>query len=154
MKLILVISALSLSAALAAQEPPAVPFRLVEGWAIVVDGTIGGIPNRKIMIDTGAVPSAVNSKFVKQLGLIGSLQKLSAMNRSVDAQRLRVPDVRIGPISAEALDMMAVDLERIEQRLDTHIDAVIGLDFLAERNFRIDYRHKELAFDNKNRVGS
>ena len=153
MKLILVILALSLSGALAAQEPSAVPFHLVEGWAIVVDGTIGGIPNRKIMIDTGAVPSAINNKFAKQLRLAGSPQRLSAMNRSVDAQRLRVPDVRIGPLSADALDMMAVDLKRIEQRLDTHIDAVIGLDFLAQQNFRIDYRHKKLAFDNKNGVG-
>lgn len=42
--------------------------------------------------------------------------------------------------------MVAVDLERIEQRLDTRIDAVIGLDFLARRNFRLDYRHKKLVF--------
>jgi len=154
MKLTLpVLALLLLPLNLAAQGPPAVPFHLVEGWAIVVDGIIGGVPNRKIMIDTGAVPSAINSKFAKQLGLAGSFQKLSAMNRSVDAQRLRVPDVRIGPLSAEVLDMMAVDLEQIEQRLDTHIDAVIGLDFLARRNFRIDYRHKNLAFDNNNGVG-
>ena len=152
MKLILVISALSLSAALAAQEPPAVPFHLVEGWAIVVDGTIGGIPNRKIMIDTGAVPSAISSKFAKQLRLAGSFQKLSAMNVSVDAQRLRVPDVRIGPLSAQALDMMAVNLESIERRLDTRIDAVIGLDFLSRRNFRLDYLHKKLVLDDRNGV--
>jgi|SRR5215469_11164669 len=154
MKLGFAILALSLTPVLAAQEPPAVPFHLIDGWAVVLDGTVGGIPDRKIMIDTGAVPSAINSKFVKQLGLAGSFQKLSAMNRSVDAQRLRVPDVRIGPISAEALDMMAVDLGQIERRLDTHIDAVIGLDFLARRNFRIDYRHKKLAFDNKHGFGN
>ena len=131
MKLTLPVLALSLSPALAAQEPPAVLFHLVEGWAIVVDGTIGGIPNRKIMIDTGAVPSAVNNKFAKQLNLAGSFQKLSAMSRSVDAQRLRVPNVRIGPLSADALDMMAVNLESVERRLDTHIHAVIGIFFLS-----------------------
>lgn len=153
MKLGIAILALSLTSVLAAQEPPPMPFHLIEGWAIVLNGTIGGVPDRQIMIDTGAVPSAINSKFAKQLGLAGSFQKLSAMNRSVDAQRLRVPDVRIGPLSVEALDMMAVDLGQIEQRLDTHIDAVIGLDFLAQRNFCIDYRHKKLVFDNKNGVG-
>jgi predicted aspartyl protease len=105
-----------------------------------------------MMIDTGAVPSALNSKFVKQLGFAGSFEKISAMNRSVDAQRLRVPEVRIGPVSAEALDMLAVDLRRIEQSLDTRIDAIIGLDFLASRNFRLDYSHKKLVFDNKNDV--
>jgi hypothetical protein len=147
MKLAMVILALSLTTDLAAQEPLAVPFRLVDGWAILLEGTLGGVPNCKIMIDTGAVPSAINSKFVKRLGLAGSFQKLSVMNRSVDAQRLRVPGVRIGPVSVEALDVMAVDLGLIEQRLDTRIDAVIGLDFLGKRNFHLDYRRKKLVFD-------
>jgi predicted aspartyl protease len=146
MKLAVVILALWLAPGLTAQEPPAVPFRLIEGWAIVLEGTLAGIPNCRIMIDTGAVPSAINSKFVKRLSLTGTLERLSVMNRSVNAQKLRVPDVRIGPLSAESLDMMAVDLERIEQRLDTRIDAVIGLDFLARRNFRLDYRRKKLSF--------
>src|SRR5215472_5664895 len=141
MRFSMVILALSLAPVLAAQETPVVPFHLIDGWGIVLEGTLGGIPNCKIMIDTGAVPSVIDNKFSKRLGLGGSFEKLSAVNRSVDAQRLRVPDVRIGPVSAEALDMMAVDLGQIERRLDTHIDAVIGLDFLARRNFRIDYRH-------------
>lgn len=152
MRLGMLILALSLIPVLAAQEPPAVPLHLIDGWAIVVEGTLGGIPNCKIMIDTGAVPSAINSKFVKKLGLAGAVEKLTAMNRSVDAQRVRVPEVRVGPVSVEALDMVAVDLEPIEQRLDTRIDAIIGLDFLARRNFRLDYSHKKLVFDNKNDV--
>ena len=146
MKFAIMILALCLTPGLAAQEPTAVPFHLIDGWAIVLEGTLGGIPNCRMMIDTGAVPSAINSKFVKQHGLVGSVQRLSVMNRSVDAQRLRVPDVHIGPISVEALDMVAVDLERIDQRLDTPIDAVVGLDFIAWRNFRLDYRHKKLVF--------
>ena len=135
---------------LAAQESAVVPFHLIDGWAIVLEGTLGGIPHCKMMIDTGAVPSVINSKFVKRLGLAGSFEKLSTFNRSVDAQRLRVPEVRIGVVSAEVLDMLAVDLARIEQRLNTRIDAVIGLDFLATRNFRLDYRHKKLVFTDKN----
>jgi predicted aspartyl protease len=146
MKLGLVILALSLAPALPGQQPPTVPFRLYDGWAIVLEGTLVGVPNCKIMIDTGAVPSAINIRFAKRLGLSGSPQKLSAMNRSIEAQRLRVPDVRIGPVSADALDMMAVDLGRIEQRLNTRIDGIVGLDFLAQRNFRIDYRRKKLIF--------
>jgi len=145
----MVILALSLTPSLAAQESPVVPFHLVDGWAIVLEGTLAGIPRCKIMIDTGAVPSAINSKLAMQLGLAGSFEKLSALNRSVDAQRLRVHELRIGPVSVEALDMLAVDLVRIEQRLGTRIDAIVGLDFLASRNFRLDYRHKKLVFDSK-----
>src|SRR5262252_7152362 len=110
MKFCIVVLAVLLAPVLAAQQSSVVPFHLVNGWAIVVEGTLAGIPNCKMMIDTGAVPSALNSKFLKQLGLAGSFEKISAMNRSVDAQRLRVPEVRIGPVSAAALDMLAVDL--------------------------------------------
>ena len=154
MKVYTVILALSLSPLLAAQESPAVPFHLIDGWAVLVPGALGGISDCKIMIDTGAVPSVINSKLAMQLGLAGSFEKLSVMNRSVEARKLRVPEVRIGPVSVEALDMVAVDLKRIEERLETRIDAIIGLDFLAGRNFRLDYRHKKLVFDNKIDVGS
>lgn len=146
MKLSLVILAVSLTPALQGQELPTIPFRLYEDWAIVLEGSLGGIQNCKIMIDTGAVPSAINTRLAKRLKLSGSAQKLSVMNSSIDAQKLRVPDVRIGPVSADVLDMVAVDLGRIEQRLDTRIDAIIGLDFLAQRNFRIDYRRRKLIF--------
>jgi hypothetical protein len=43
--------------------------------------------------------------------------------------------------------MLAMDLKRIEQALGTRIDAVIGLDLLAKRNFTLDYRRKKLVFD-------
>ena len=43
----------------------------------------------------------------------------------------------MGPVSAEALDIMAVDLGRVEERLDTRMDAVIGVDLLARRNLRL-----------------
>lgn len=41
-----------------------------------------------------------------------------------------VPGVQLGAVAVEALDMVAMDLGRIEQALDTRIDAVIGLDAL------------------------
>jgi predicted aspartyl protease len=130
---------------LAAEAPSEVPFRLVDGWAIIVDGTLGGLPHQKMLIDTGAVPSAVNARVAKQLGLSGSPAELSVMNRSVGAERVRVPDVRLGPLSVHLLDMVSVNLEQIERALGTRIDAVIGLDFLAQQNFSLDYRHKKLS---------
>ena len=154
MKFCMVMLALFLPVVLAAEQLPSVPFHLVDGWAVVLEGALGGISDCKILIDTGAVPSVINSRVAMQLGLAGSFEKLSTMNRSVETRRLRVPEVRIGPVSVEALDMVAVDLKRIEERLETRIDAIIGLDFLAARNFRIDYRHKKLVFDNKIDVDS
>jgi hypothetical protein len=42
--------------------------------------------------------------------------------------------------------MVAADLGTIEQALHTHLDAVIGLDFIGKQNFAIDYRGKKLLF--------
>ena len=66
-----------------AQERVEVSFQLIDGWAIVLDGNLGGLHHQKMLIDTGAVPSAINIRVVKRLGLLGSVQELSLMNRSI-----------------------------------------------------------------------
>src|SRR5579872_2001381 len=129
-----------------AQERVEVPFQLIDGWAIVLEGTLGGLHHQKMLIDTGAVPSAISKRVAKKLRLLGSEQELSVMNRSIEVERVRVPGVQLGPVAAEALDMAAMDLGRIELALNTRIDAVIGLDLLARRNFTLDYHRKKLVF--------
>lgn len=146
MKLAAVVLTLWLTLGSAAQQPGQVPFRLIDGWAIVLEGTVGGVPHQKMLIDTGAVPSAINIKLAKQLGLAGSPLELSLMNRSINVERVRVPEVRLGTVAVEALDMVAMDLGRIEQALGTRIDAVIGLDLLAQQNFSLDYCRKRIDF--------
>lgn len=130
----------------AAQVQTEVPFRLIDGWAIVLEGTLGGVSHQKMLIDTGAVPSAINIKLARQLGLSGPPSGLSVMNRSISTERVHVPDVRLGPVAVESLEMAAMDLGRIEQALGTRINAVIGLDLLAKQNFSIDYRRKSVNF--------
>ena len=128
----------------AAQQHSEVSFRLIDGWAMIVDGTLAGVPHQKMLIDTGAVPSVINARVAKRIGLSGSASELSLMNRSIAVERVHVPEVGLGPLSATVLDMVSVDLEKLEQALATRIDAVIGLDFLAQRNFSLDYQHKRL----------
>jgi hypothetical protein len=130
----------------AGQQPNEIPFQLVDDWAVVVRGTVGGIPGREILIDTGAVPSLVSNSMAKKMGLDGGEGQVSAMNRRIDIKRVQVPEVQIGPVTAGALNMVAADLTQIEHSLHVRIDAVIGLDLLAKENFTIDYRHKRLRF--------
>ena len=147
MKFEVVVMVLFLSLVSEAQERVEVSFQLIDGWAMVLDGTLGGLHHQKMLIDTGAVPSAINIRVVKRLGLLGSVQELSLMNRSIKVERVCVPGVQLGEVAVEALDMVAMDLGRIEQALATRIDAVVGLDLLARRNFSLDYRRKKLVFD-------
>jgi predicted aspartyl protease len=146
MKFEVVAVVLCLALVSVAQERVEVPFQLIDGWAIVLDGTLGGLHHQKMLIDTGAVPSAISTRVAKRLRLLGSVQELSLMNRSIEVERVRVPGVQLGPVAVEALDMAAMDLGRIELALDMRIDAVIGLDLLARRNFTLDYHRKKLVF--------
>jgi predicted aspartyl protease len=148
MKLGIAVFTLCWTAASAAQEPAEVPFQLIDGWAIVLEGTLGSVPHQKMLVDTGSVPSAINIRVAKRLRLLGSYQQLSVINRSINVERVRVPEVRLGAVALEALDMVAMNLGPIEQALGTRIDAVIGLDLLARQNFSIDYRRKKLVFGN------
>ena len=133
-------------ASVVGQKQTEVPFRLIDSWAVVVQGTLGGVPNRTILIDTGAVPSAISRKMAKTLDLQGTAEQVSVMNQAIQVERVRVPNVQVGPVAVEAIDMAATDLGTIEHALHTHLDAVIGLDFLSRQNFTIDYRSKKLLF--------
>ena len=128
------------------QKQTELPFRLIDGWAVLVQGTLGGVPNRAILIDSGAVPSAISKEMAKKLGLLGSAEQVSVMNRAIDVERVRVPKVQVGPVAADAFEMVAADLGAIEQALHARLDAVIGLDLLARQNFAIDYKSKKLLF--------
>ena len=128
------------------QKQTELPFRLVDGWAVVVQGTLGGVPSRTMLIDTGAVPSAISKETAKRLGLPGSAEQVSVMNRAIDVERVRVPKVQVGPVAADAFEMVAADLGAIEHALHTRLDAVIGLDLLGRENFAIDYKSKKLLF--------
>ena len=128
------------------QKQTDLPFRLIDGWAVVVKGTIGGEPSRTILIDTGAVPSAISKEMAKKLGLLGTAEQVSVMNRAIDVERVRVPKVQVGPVAADAFEMVAADLGAIEQALHTRLDAVIGLDLLGRENFAIDFKSKKLVF--------
>ena len=146
MNLWVAVTVLCLTLVSRAQERVEVSFQLIDGWAIVLDGTLGGLHHQKMLIDTGAVPSAISTRVAKRLCLSGSAQEVSLMNRSIAVKMVLVPEVQLGVVAVEGLYMVAMDLGRIEQALGTRIDAVVGLDLLGRQNFSLDYRRKKLVF--------
>ncbi len=123
------------------------PFVLHGGFSIVVRGSIGGLKGLNFIIDTGAVPSVVDSRLSRRLGLRGQLDQVSVFARTVPAQRVVLPDVDLGPIHAVGVEALAQDLSFIERMLGVRIDALIGLDVLGRRSFSIDYAAGLLRFD-------
>jgi hypothetical protein len=131
---------------LAADGLVEVPFKLYRGYAIVARGSVAGLAKLNFLIDTGAVPSVVDLRIAKKLKLSGTAESLSVFSQNVQAQRVVLPDLQIGPVRAERLPVLVRDLAFIEAGLGVRIDAMVGLDVLGRCSFSIDYQAKKIVF--------
>lgn len=124
-----------------------VPFVLLRGYTIIVHGSIGSRKGLNFIIDTGAVPSVVDNRLSRRLGLESHADRVSVFTRSVPAHRVVLPSVDVGSIHAVGVEALTQDLSFMERMLGVRIDALIGLDVLGRTNFSIDYSANCLRFD-------
>jgi len=146
-KIRLLITSLVVTPTLArgANTPGEIPFKLAQGFGIVVRGEIGSMRDLNFLLDTGAVPSVLGQRAASQIGTRGALGSLTLLNKDSQAQYVSVDDVQLGWIRSAHLPMVVVDLAHLEQRLGTTIDAIIGLDVFAGQDISIDYRHRKIT---------
>jgi predicted aspartyl protease len=129
---------------IAAEPPTEIPFKLYCGFAIVVHGAIANQENLNFLVDTGAVPSVVHQRLARRLDLRGATEEISMVNQDRSVERVLVPALRIGLLEFLPVSAVVVDLTPIERRLGIRLDAIVGLDVFAGRNFTIDYRLRKL----------
>jgi len=146
-KIFLLVAALVLNSTFArsADKPGELPFKLVQGFGIVVRGEIGSTKDLNFLLDTGAVPSVLGKRAAAQLGVRGEQAALTLLNQESQAEYVTVDEVQLGWIRAARLPMVVVDLGHLEQRLGTRIDAIIGLDMLVGQDLSIDYKHRTIT---------
>jgi predicted aspartyl protease len=124
-----------------------IPAKLYHGYLMVVQGTIGDLGKRNFAIDTGAFPSVIDRSLAKKLHLASNREELRVVDRNLNSEAASVPNVAIGSLRASHVHVLVEDLTSISENFRVHLDAIIGLDVLAARNFRIDYSAKKLIFD-------
>lgn len=123
-----------------------VPFRLFRDYLIVVQGTLGDLAGRSLLIDTGSDPTVVDRSVAKRLRLNEKPSRLSQLNRDSRAASSILPSLVLGPIRANSLPVLVADLSFVQRELGVRIDAIVGLDVLRSRNFAIDYESKQIIF--------
>jgi len=141
------VAVLCATCALGKRGPEQIPFQLVQGFMIAVQGEIGPLNNLTLLLDTGAVPSVLNTKVASRLratGIPGSFALLQKQE-GIEARYVTVAELRVGSIRAAGLPMAVLDLGRFERLLGMRIDGILGLDMLAGRSFTIDYRNKRIT---------
>lgn len=128
------------------ERAPEIGFNLYEGYLVVVEGRIGDLDHKKLLLDTGSSPSMIDKGIAEKLGLKGVPRGLALLNKNLDAQSVMLPSVDFGPISRRNLSVMVADLSKIGKSLGTHIDAVIGLDVIGATSFTIDFQKRRMFF--------
>ena len=143
-----VLTALALSSAIGSgqDQPNEVSFKLYRGYAIVVRGSIDGLENLNLVVDTGAVPSLLDSRLARKLHLRGKPRQIAVATQELPTERVTVSNVGVGPAKVPDVSMDVMDLSFAEEALGTRVDAMIGLDVLGQSPFTIDYETRKLVF--------
>jgi predicted aspartyl protease len=131
-------------------EPVAetIRFQLYQGYLVVAHGSIGGLKNLNIFLDTGATPALLDSRIAKKLNLRGEASvSIVRLDRRTPAEETTLPSLEIGPLKRSNLKVVTADLSFYERVFPVRIDAVVGLDVLGQRPFVIDYPARVIRFE-------
>ena len=127
-------------------QEQSVPLKIYGEHLVVVQGSIGTLQKKNLVIDTGAYPSVIDRQLARKLNLSGSNEELDAIDRTLSRPAVVVPTVDLGPIHVTQLRSLVEDLSQVSERFGVRVDALIGLDVLAHSSFRIDYQARKLFF--------
>jgi predicted aspartyl protease len=118
---------------------PPMPFELVSGFLVVVNGQIGNLDGLKFILDTGATHSLIDRKVADRLRLQRRAGEVMNFDRYIPVEWADIPEIRVGPMRAEALRVMVVKLAGYSE-FAKRADGIIGLDLLSRgKKLTIDY---------------
>ena len=125
------------------QPPAEVPFELLEQHLIVVKGSVAGVRDLNLLIDTGTIPSVLDARIARKLRLQTESSQVVAFGQTVRTSSTSLTGLRIGMLEPGRIPATIGDLSYLQQG---RVDAIVGLDVLARRSFGIDYSARTLSF--------
>ena len=131
------------------EREPALPFHLLSGTLIQVEGQIGAQTHLKFALDTGASISIVDSKIASKLSLSRQPTQTFNFDRMLTWQQAIIPEVRFGPARAVNVVMRVGHLAEYSE-FARNADAIIRTDLLKLANFTIDYDARKIIFHSLN----
>jgi hypothetical protein len=120
-----------------------VPFELYQRHLVVTKGSVGQLNGLYLLIDTGTIPSVVDSRIAEKLRLQSESSRGVAFGQEMAIKSAVVDGFRIGSLQSGPVPAVVGDLSYLS---GVRIDAIVGLDVLARSSFSIDYRTRVLTF--------
>jgi predicted aspartyl protease len=123
-----------------------VPFRLQHGYLIVVQCSIGDLPDLACIIDTGVTESVVDMRLVQRLSLATRADSAVFLTQEAPVFAVSIPSLQLGAIRTGSLAGIATDLSSLTAQLGFRPDILVGMDVLRRASFLIDYRARRILF--------
>jgi hypothetical protein len=105
-----------------------VPFDLFQQHLVVAKGAIGPLSDLSLLIDTGTIPSVVDSRIARKLRLQTEPSQLVAFGKRVAIRSVVLDGIRIGSLHSGPVPAAVGNLSYLG---GIRIDAIVGLDVLA-----------------------
>jgi hypothetical protein len=121
------------------------PIRLVNGFPVIVTVINGKGPFR-LLIDTGATRCAVRRSVALRASLIPHREVLLATMVGENRVSVASTAVRVGARQVPEAEVVINDLPGLD-RLESHVDGLLGQNVLAVGPYLIDYKARRLWFD-------
>ena len=107
-----------------------IPFQLVGGFLVEVEGGIGHLEGLKFILDTGTTHSVIDRRIANRFSAVCHPKKVFNFNRYVSVDWAEFPDLHFGPVVARNVSMIVTELAK-SSTLVGDADAIIGLDLLS-----------------------
>lgn len=128
--------------------PPgqAVPFKLHDGYLMMVQTKVNGAGPFNFLVDTGTTRTVIDPALAVQLQapVVGAVVLTGALHQRQDKLVL-LKEVRVGGVSVSGLGAVVDRIAR-QKLLAPGIRGVLGEDFLSRFDILIDYKHRSLCF--------
>lgn len=118
--------------------------RTISGYLMVVSVSINDRGPFDFLIDTGTNTTLIDPQLATELALQPKDRlKLASLASATDVPRYYFQTFRVGPASVSNQEALAVPLPQLTA-LDHKIRGVLGMNFLLQFSFRLDYEHRTL----------
>ena len=118
--------------------------RTIAGYLMVVSVSINDRGPFDFLIDTGTNTTLIDPQLATELALQPKDRlKLASLATATEVPRYFLQTFRVGPASVSNQEALAVPLPQLTA-LDHKIRGVLGMNFLLQFSFRLDYEHRAL----------
>jgi hypothetical protein len=119
--------------------------RIYDGYLIVADGSVNGLPGLRFLLDTGTSVTAIDRRVAKRLGLVGQPTTVLNVDKMVPVEWGSLSEISFGQERATDVPILIEDLRYLHAG-KVQVDGIIGLDLLGRRSFLVDYAASRVLF--------